>query len=218
MFVFFRRFVFLFIFFLGMAPLSAVFAITVAGGGSCESWNKAVAKDDNETGEFWVMGFLSGRSYESDFDLLKDLEWNDIIKEIDLSCRKEPGKTLSRVAIEFFDRRKTAPVRIPQEPSVRRPGSACSASDVQVSKFTTRRQGNFVYATGVLRHDCAGAQGVELTWTGYFSDGSVAFSRSFWPNSTSNIPPGVEFPFETMNSVRIPIERSTISVKSVRAW
>jgi hypothetical protein len=41
---------------------------------------------------------------------------------------------------------------------------------------------------------------VELKWTAFNADGTVAFSSEFWPASTTNIPPHTDYAFEMMNA------------------
>ena len=94
----------------------------------------------------------------------------------------------------------------------------CGPENVTIEKVNFRRSGDYTYATGVIKHNCKVAVGVELKWTGYYSDGSVAFSRSFWPNSISNIPRNTDFPFEDMNLTKIPLKSSVLGVSAVGAW
>src|SRR5262249_49651551 len=47
---------------------------------------------------------------------------------------------------------------------------------------------------------CVSAVGVELKWTAFNGDNTVAFSHNFWPASTTNIPPNSDYAFETMNA------------------
>lgn len=54
--------------------------------------------------------------------------------------------------------------------------------------------------TGIVTSHCASAAGVELKWTAYNADGSVAFSTNFWPASTTNIPPHSNYAFEMMDA------------------
>ncbi len=107
---------------------------------------------------------------------------------------------------------------MPMTAEASRPAN-CKAENVTIDKnWTLEAKGKFVYLRGTLSHNCPTAVGVELTWTGYYADGSVAFNRNFWPNSTSNIPSGTKLPFETMNPMGIPIDRASLSVKNVRTW
>jgi hypothetical protein len=94
----------------------------------------------------------------------------------------------------------------------------CSPGQVEVKNVAARQDGDWTYITGILRHSCSMAVGVELKWTAFYSDNNVAWSRNFWPNSISNIPPNVDFPFEGMNSSRIPPSSNTISVIETRPW
>lgn len=91
--------------------------------------------------------------------------------------------------------------------------TACSANNFSVSKLNARQDGDYARLTGIIRHNCATASGVELKWTAYNSDGSVAFSDNFYPASTTNIPANSDFPFETMN--RAPVGKWTYIVQPV---
>ncbi|MBT8621504.1 hypothetical protein [Polynucleobacter paneuropaeus] len=96
--------------------------------------------------------------------------------------------------------------------------SDCSPGQVEVKNVAARQDGDWTYITGILRHSCSMATGVQLKWTAFYSDNNVAWSLNFWPNSTSNIPPNVDFPFEGMNSSRMAPSSNTISVIETRPW
>ena len=97
-------------------------------------------------------------------------------------------------------------------------GAECNPGQVEVKNVSARQDGNYTYITGILRHSCSMAVGVELKWTAFYADNNVAWSRDFWPNSTSNIPPNVDFPFEGMNSSQIPPSNNTILAIKTKPW
>lgn len=76
----------------------------------------------------------------------------------------------------------------------------CSASDFSVDKLNAGIEYGYAKLTGIVRNGCDVSAGVELKWTAYNSDGSVAFSHTFFPASTVNIAPKTNYPFETSNS------------------
>ena len=94
----------------------------------------------------------------------------------------------------------------------------CTIQNVQLKKVNYRYSGSYAYVTAIINHSCKGAVGVELRWASYYSDGSVAFATSFWPNSISNIPANFDFPFESLRNSSIPPARYTLTVNSVNAW
>jgi hypothetical protein len=96
--------------------------------------------------------------------------------------------------------------------------SGCSINNIVIKKPNFRYSGDYAYVTGILNQSCKGAIGVELKWTAFYKDGSVAFSQTFWPNSISNIPANTDFPFEFMNSSKIPPASYTIIVNGARIW
>jgi hypothetical protein len=96
--------------------------------------------------------------------------------------------------------------------------SGCTTDNVEISKLTVEDKDNFIYLRGIVKHNCKGAIGIELKWDSKYKDGSVAFSRKFWPNSVQNIPSNTEFPFETMSTSKIPTETNSVGVVRVRAW
>lgn len=78
--------------------------------------------------------------------------------------------------------------------------AACNADDFSLSKVKGSTEYEEAKLTGILTNHCASAVGVQLKWTAFNSDGTVAFSNDFWPASTTNIPPNTDYPFEMMNS------------------
>jgi hypothetical protein len=96
--------------------------------------------------------------------------------------------------------------------------TGCSVNNVKLKNLTSSYDSSYSKVTGVLSHSCTVAIGIELKWSGFYSDKTVAFSEEFWPNSISNIPPNVDFPFEYMVSDRIAPSIYTMVVNSVRAW
>lgn len=76
---------------------------------------------------------------------------------------------------------------------------ACAPSNFLITKEKATERGGYATLTGIVRNNCDQAKGIRLKWTAYNKDGSVAFSDTFWPASTTNIPPHSDYPFETMN-------------------
>ena len=66
--------------------------------------------------------------------------------------------------------------------------AGCQPGDFIISHVRTSWDTNpgAVTITGIITNKCAEAAGPELKWTAYYSDGSVAFSKDFWPASTVN--------------------------------
>ncbi|SMG09134.1 hypothetical protein [Paraburkholderia susongensis] len=98
--------------------------------------------------------------------------------------------------------------------------ASCTVDNVTINQFkpTYDQRLQSARVTGTLTHTCPYPVGVEIRWTSYGKDGSVAFTRSFWPNSISNIRPNEEMPFDFTESTSERPERSTVVVQSVRAW
>lgn len=94
----------------------------------------------------------------------------------------------------------------------------CGPANFTVSKLNARQERDYARLTGIVSHNCPTAAGVELKWTAYNSDGSVAFSDNFYPASTTNIPANTDYPFETMN--RAPVGKWTYRVApiSIQKW
>lgn len=98
------------------------------------------------------------------------------------------------------------------------PASAtrCAPADFQVEKLKAVIEYEHARLTGTVRHSCPVAIGVELKWTAYNADGSVAFSNTFFPAHTTNIPPNTAYPFETINSA--PRGKWQYNVEPVRVY
>lgn len=77
---------------------------------------------------------------------------------------------------------------------------SCTAADFSLSKTKANAEYDVAKLTGIVTSRCASAAGVELKWTAFNSDGSVAFSNDFWPASTTNIPPNSDYSFEMMDT------------------
>ena len=73
--------------------------------------------------------------------------------------------------------------------------SACMPSDFEISKVTYTSARGHPRINGVVQHSCPEATAVQLKWTAYNADGTIAFSKDFWPAGTSNIQPGAPYPF-----------------------
>lgn len=95
---------------------------------------------------------------------------------------------------------------------------SCTAADFSVSKEKATTEYEEAKLTGVITSRCASAAGIQLKWTAFNSDGTVAFSSDFWPASTTNIPPHSDYPFEMMSAA--PRGRWTYRVEpiSVNVW
>lgn len=95
---------------------------------------------------------------------------------------------------------------------------ACAPSQFIISKLNATVRYNYATLTGIVANNCSSARGVELKWTAFNEDGSVAFSSEFWPASTTNIPAGASYPFETSN--RAPRGKWTFTVEAinVQTW
>lgn len=96
--------------------------------------------------------------------------------------------------------------------------SGCTINNVQIKKPHFTYVGEYARFTAILNHSCKGAVGVKLKWTGYYADGSIAFTNSLWPNSISNIPPNVDFPAEFMHGTKVPPKEYTLTVSDVYTW
>jgi hypothetical protein len=96
--------------------------------------------------------------------------------------------------------------------------AACTAADFSLSKLKANTEYDEATLTGIVMSHCAAASGVQLKWTAFNSDGTVAFSNDFWPASTTNIPPHTNYAFEMMNSA--PRGKWTYRVEpiSVQIW
>lgn len=95
---------------------------------------------------------------------------------------------------------------------------ACTAADFSLSKTKATTEYDVARLTGIITSHCASAVGVQLKWTAFNADGTVAFSTDFWPASTTNIPPRSEYPFEMMDTA--PRGRWTYRVEpiNVTVW
>ncbi len=94
----------------------------------------------------------------------------------------------------------------------------CTASDFSVTKLRAYTEYDYAKLTGIVTSHCKYAAGVQLKWTAFNSDGSVAFSDDFWPASTTNIAPGTEYPFEMMNTAPQGNWTYTVQPISLSVW
>jgi hypothetical protein len=78
--------------------------------------------------------------------------------------------------------------------------SSCAVTDFSLSRTQAHVEYDYAKLTGIVTNNCKYAAGVQLKWTAFNSDGTVAFSEDFWPASTTNIPPGTDYPFEMMDT------------------
>jgi hypothetical protein len=96
----------------------------------------------------------------------------------------------------------------------------CEPSDFVISHMRTSWDigGGALMLAGVITNNCTAPAGPELIWTGYYGDGSVAFSDEFWPASTVNIAPHQSYHFHDMKLTRPHNWRYTLSVVHVHQW
>ena len=94
----------------------------------------------------------------------------------------------------------------------------CGVEQATVMKPVVTVGNTYATLTGIVRQMCPTAVGVEVKWTAYNSDGTVAFSENFWPASTTNIPPNTDYPFEMMNSAPRGKWTYTVAPISVYTW
>lgn len=91
--------------------------------------------------------------------------------------------------------------------------SPCAVTDFSLSRTRAHVEYDYAKLTGIVTNNCKYAEGVQLKWTAFNSDGTVAFSEDFWPASTTNIPPGADYAFEMMDTA--PRGRWTYEVKPI---
>jgi len=103
-------------------------------------------------------------------------------------------------------------------PPAAAPKPACAPSDFTLSKVTYEPTYGSVRIKGIIRHACPVAAGVQLKWTAYNKDGSVAFVNNFWPASTVNIQAGTDYAFQTINSGSPQIARYEVAPVDVHVW
>lgn len=90
---------------------------------------------------------------------------------------------------------------------------SCSARNITVIKTSAQTEYDEAKLTGIVTNHCTSAVGVQLKWTAYNSDGTIAFSNDFWPASTTNIPPNTNYAFEMMDTA--PRGRWTYTVEPI---
>ncbi len=96
--------------------------------------------------------------------------------------------------------------------------TSCSAGDFTVTKLKSVTSYDEATLTGVVTSHCRAAAGVQLKWTAYNSDGTVAFSNDFWPASTTNIAPQSDYAFQMMNASPRGRWSYTVTPISVNTW
>jgi hypothetical protein len=92
---------------------------------------------------------------------------------------------------------------------------SCDAASFSVDKLHGTTERGYLRVTGIVHNDCDEPMGVQLKWTGYFADGSIAFSENFWPASTTNIHARSGYPFEAIH--RAPEGESRYRIEPIRA-
>lgn len=92
--------------------------------------------------------------------------------------------------------------------------ATCSASDFTLTKTKAVTEYDSARLTGIITSHCATSAGVQLKWTAFNADGSVAFSSDFWPAKTTNIPPRSDYPFEMIESA--PRGKWTFNVEPIK--
>lgn len=95
---------------------------------------------------------------------------------------------------------------------------ACPTSSVSVSHPRYSYADGVATVTGIVTQNCDVALGSHLKFTAYYSDGSVAFTDDFWPDSRSNIPSGTHFPFEDQEQTARPPTRYAVMVLGSHPW
>jgi hypothetical protein len=95
---------------------------------------------------------------------------------------------------------------------------SCTAADFSLSKEKATEGDDEATLTGVITSRCSAAAGVQLKWTAFNTDGTVAFSSDFWPASTTNIPPKSDYPFEMMNAAPRGKWTYTVEPISTNVW
>ncbi|HEY1613900.1 MAG TPA: zinc ribbon domain-containing protein [Rhizomicrobium sp.] len=111
-------------------------------------------------------------------------------------------------------------LRRPSSASVAESSGPCSPADFTVSDLATPQAetSDYIKLTGMLHNGCSQASGAQLKWTVFNSDGTVAFSDDFWPDSTTNLPPNGDFPFDTLHSAPNGTWTYKVEVISTTAW
>ena len=94
----------------------------------------------------------------------------------------------------------------------------CSIENVKVEISRQWQERDWFNVTYFVSHSCSQAVGVQLRATGYYKDGSIAFSQEMWPGSISNLPPNVEIPKEWLQNVPAPIEKFELVPMEVKIW
>lgn len=72
----------------------------------------------------------------------------------------------------------------------------CTPDHFSISHLKGVIDHDYIRITGKVKHDCNSANGVALKITAYDQHDDVITSSTIWPDSTSNIPPNTDFPFE----------------------
>lgn len=96
--------------------------------------------------------------------------------------------------------------------------SNCGPESFAVSKLKAWTEYDYAHLTGIVRHNCSSAVGVQLKWTAFNADGTVAFANNFWPASTTNIPPNTDYAFEMMNAAPRSKWRYTVEPVGIYSW
>ena len=104
------------------------------------------------------------------------------------------------------------------KPTMTTPTKSCGPEAFSLSKITYEPLREHVTITGLVRHACPYAAGVQLKWTAYNKDGTVAFSEDFWPASVVNIQPDTPYAFEMMHAGSPAIVRYEVAPSGTRVW
>jgi hypothetical protein len=106
----------------------------------------------------------------------------------------------------------------PSQSNISANSPSCTADNFSLTKTKVRTEYDYATLTGIVTNHCTSAVGVQLKWTAFNSDGTIAFSEDFWPASTTNIPPQTDYAFEMMASA--PRGRWTYTVEpiSINVW
>jgi hypothetical protein len=112
----------------------------------------------------------------------------------------------------------TSEVKSISHPETSEDAFTCTPAAFSLAKTRASVEYDYAKLTGIVSNHCKQAVGVQLKWTAFNSDGTVAFSQDFWPASTTNIPPTTDYPFEMMAAA--PRGKWTYKVEPValRQW
>ena len=94
----------------------------------------------------------------------------------------------------------------------------CTIDNVEVKISRVEDEYGWLTTYYFLSHSCPFPVGIKLRKTGFYQDGSIAFSEEFWPGSVTNLPPNVQIPFESGIKLFVPIDRQELVPIEVNVW